>query len=279
MKRLMVLVCALTLVAGFGPVTAAVKGPVKVPWKPTRVQVDTARKIGRPVILSNAIGMKFVLIPAGNFKMGSRSSLAAGDEHPSHRVRISRPFYLQTTEVTQDQWFAVMGNNPSYFKGHGDRPVERVSYQDALEFIRRLNRREGTTRYRLPTEAEWEYACRAGTATDYSFGDSSAGLNDYGWSNGNSYGTTHPVGKKRPNPWGLYDMHGNVWEWCSDWYAKDYYKKSPSTDPKGPASGGYRVLRGGAWYLDAGFLRSANRGGNIPSSRSRANGFRVVRDD
>jgi formylglycine-generating enzyme required for sulfatase activity len=233
---------------------------------------------GQPKTVTNSIGMKFVLIPAGSFMMGSLSGLASRDEAPPHRVRISRSFYMQTTEVTQDQWRAVMGNNPSYFGGSGALPVESVSYPQALEFIRRLNRRERTTRYRLPTEAEWEYACRAGTTTNYSFGNSSTVLGAYAWYDHNSRGTTHPVARKRPNPWGLYDMSGNVWEWCADWYGRDYYRKSPSTDPQGPASGQWRVLRGGAWYLGSGYLRSSNRGGNIPSTQSRANGFRVVRD-
>ncbi len=275
MKKLRVLVLGLALVTGFVLVVSAAPSHV---WKATKVQVDAARKIGRPVMAKNSIGMKFVLIPAGSFVMGSGSAMDLSDEHPPHRVKISRPFYLQTTEVTQAQWFAIMGTKPSYFQGRGDRPVENVSYLQVVEFIRRLNRREGTTRYRLPTEAEWEYACRSGTTTDYSFGDSPGRLADYAWYNVNSNVTTHPVGQKRPNPWGLYDMHGNVWEWCADWYGRDYYHKSPSTDPKGPASGRYRVLRGGPWYLGPRYLRSSNRGGHVPSRRNRGIGFRVVRD-
>ena len=269
------LILGLALVAGFVLVAFAAANHG---WKPTKAQLDAATKMGRPVVMTNSIGMKFVLIPAGSFIMGSRSSQAPGNEHPPHRVMISRPFYLQTTEVTQDQWFAVMGNNPSVFKGRGDRPVENVSHQQALEFIHRLNRREGTTRYRLPTEAEWEYACRAGTTTVYSCGDSPGCLIDSAWYTSNSGGKTHPAGKKIPNPWGLYDMHGNVWEWCSDWYAKDFYKKSPSTDPKGPASGRSRVMRGGAGYNKPRNLRSALRGERGPTDRNDSGGFRVARD-
>jgi formylglycine-generating enzyme required for sulfatase activity len=160
----------------------------------------------------NSIGMEFVKIPAGEFQMGSEEHSCG---NPVHRVNIPEAFYMGKYPVTQKQWKAVMGNNPSHFKGD-DRPVEYVSWYDVLGFVEKLNELEGTDKYRLPSEAEWEYACRAGTTTRYSFGDSEAKLRKYGWYDGNSRRETHPVGKKKPNPWGLYDIHGNVWEWCQD---------------------------------------------------------------
>jgi formylglycine-generating enzyme required for sulfatase activity len=170
------------------------------------------------------------------------------------------------------------GTNPAVFKGPGDRPVENLGHKQALEFIRRLNKREGTEKYRLPTEAEWEYACRAQTRTAYSFGNSPGGLADHAWYAANSGHKTHPVGHKKPNPWGLHDMHGNVWEWCSDFYATDYYQKSPLKNPKGPASGQSRVTRGGACYNKPKHLRSAQRGECGPTDRPDSVGFRVVKD-
>ena len=170
------------------------------------------------MIYTNSIGMEFMLIPAGTFMMGSEKGYA--DEKPQHRVTISRPFYLGKYEVTQAQWEAVMGNNPSRFDGRNN-PVEQVSWEDVRVFIARLNAHEGHTRYRLPTEAEWEYAARAGSTSAYSFGDDAARLGQYAWYGDNSGKTTHPVGQKLPNAWGLHDMHGNVWEWVQGWYG-DY---------------------------------------------------------
>ena len=147
--------------------------------------------------------------------------------------------------MTQGQWQAVMGSNPSQFTGDPNRPVENVSWDDVQEFIRRLNAREGGATYRLPTEAEWEYAARAGTTTRWSFGDDASQLGRYAWHDGNAGGQTHPVGQLQPNPWGLYDMHGNVWEWVQDWYGK--YASGTAVDPAGPSSGSYHVFRGGGW--------------------------------
>jgi formylglycine-generating enzyme required for sulfatase activity len=176
----------------------------------------------------NTIGIEFILIPAGSFTMGSNDG--DSDEKPPHTVTISRPFYIGKYEVTQKQWVIIMGNNPSGFKG-GNNPVENVSWNDVQEFIRKLNAKEGTTAYRLPTEAEWEYACRAGSTTKYCFGNDKSQLGQYAWYEKNSDNKTHPVGQLQANAWGLYDMHGNVWEWCEDWYGEDYYSSSPSTDP------------------------------------------------
>jgi formylglycine-generating enzyme required for sulfatase activity len=228
---------------------------------------------------SNSIGMEFVLIPAGSFTMGADKNFkaASDDETPQHRVSISKPFYLGKHEVTQAQWEAVMGNNPSRFEGR-DNPVEMVSWDDTQEFIQRLNRQEGHKRYRLPTEAEWEYAARAGTTGAYSFGDDVGQLGQYAWYGANCRGRTHPVGQKQPNPWGLYDMHGNVWEWVQDWYGERYYSSSPGTDPKGPSSGYYRVFRGGCWFFDAERCRSANRNGSTPGLRYNVLGFRLALD-
>jgi len=204
--------------------------------------------------------MKFTCIPAGEFMMGLPESEKdrRGDE-PQHQVRITKPFWLGMTEVTQGQYQQVMGQNPSHFKDER-RPVEEVSWEDAVEFCRKLSKMEGQT-YRLPTEAEWEYACRAGTLTRYCFGDDEASLGEYAWYLGKSGGTTHPVGEKTPNAWGLYDMHGNVSEWCQDWYSRDYYKQGPEADPKGPDKGRMRVSRGGHWVSFGGAedCRSASR--------------------
>ena len=225
----------------------------------------------------NNIGMEFVLIPAGEFMMGSKNG--DDDEKPVHRVRISKAFYLGKYEVTQAQWQAVMGDNPSRFKGD-TLPVEQVSWEDVQEFIRRLNTKEGGSKYRLPTEAEWEYAARAGTTTAYSFGDNPRQLGEYAWFSENSGNTTHPIGQKKSNKWGLYDMHGNVWEWVQDWYSNDAYKSSPSTavDPKGPPAGSYRVYRGGGWINGAVVCRSALRLYDVVGPRHVPLGLRLLRE-
>ncbi|MDR3159529.1 MAG: formylglycine-generating enzyme family protein [Zoogloeaceae bacterium] len=231
--------------------------------------------------VTNSIGMEFVLIPAGSFMMGSADDdqYAVKNEKPAHWVTISQPFYLGKYEVTQGEWTAVMGDNPSYFKGRSN-PVESVTWHDVQTFIERLNQKEGTNKYRLPTEAEWEYAARAGTTTRYSFGDDVDSLGRYAWHYDNSGNKTHPVGQKEPNPWGLYDMHGNVWELVQDW--EDDYSKSPVTDPRGPSGGSCcRVLRGGSWFDDPRHgwgwaFRSARRVGNPPVSRPKDSGFRLA---
>jgi formylglycine-generating enzyme required for sulfatase activity len=226
--------------------------------------------------------MMLVLIPAGEFLMGSPDSDkdAEPDEKPQHRVRIARPFYLGATEVTRGQYRAITGADPSYFKGSDDLPVERVSWEDAIAFCDKLNQVENErlegARYRLPTEAEWEYACRGGSMTPYSFGDDAASLGEFGWSS-NPVGKTHPVSQKRPNGFNLYDMNGNVWEWCQDWYDKDYYGRSPNADPLGTAGAASRVIRGGSWLDDPRSARSANRGASSPDDRDYFLGFRLAR--
>jgi formylglycine-generating enzyme required for sulfatase activity len=229
----------------------------------------------------NSIDMEFVLVRAGSFTMGGdpNNEEALGNEVPQHPVTISQPFFLGRYEVTQKQWQAVMGGNPSHSKGE-DKPVEMVSWNDVQTFIERLNRKEGTQEYRLeyrlPTEAEWEYAARAGTTGVYSFGDDEGDLGEYAWYVGNSGGESHPVGQKRPNPWGFYDMYGNVWEWVQDWYGEDYYAKSPTIDPRGPSAGPSRALRGGGWSNGAKYLRSSYRGRYSPGSRGIYRGFRLA---
>ena len=234
----------------------------------------------------NPLGMQFVKVPAGEFRMGSPDgeSKRDSDEGPVHRVRITHPFFLQAHEVTQRQWEQVMGSNPSNFKG-ANRPVEQVSWDDAQAFIKKLCAKENPAGagYRLPTEAEWEYACRAGSRTPFYTGETiSTDLANY---DGNyTYGNgrkgqyrrqTTDVGSFLPNAFGLYDMTGNVWEWCSDWYEKDYYSKSPSADPEGPTSGTRRVCRGGSWLYGPWYCRSAGRDRVAPGGRGDVLGFRV----
>jgi formylglycine-generating enzyme required for sulfatase activity len=204
------------------------------------------------------------------------------DEHehssPVHEVTITRPFKLGVYEVTQEQYQKVMGANPSSFKGPNN-PAENMNSETAIEFCRRLSelpeeKAAGHT-YRLPTEAEWEYACRAGTTTKYSFGDSDSELGDYAWCGINRGRATHPVGGKKPNAWGLYDMHGNVGEWCQDWVKS--YPSGSVTDPTGPSSGKYRVVRGGSWVAVSKICRSAFRNGYGFDQLDIILGFRVVR--
>lgn len=225
---------------------------------------------------TNSIGMQFVLIPAGSFMMGCNKDieLCGPGETPRHLVTISKPFYMARYEVTQEQWTRIMGDNPSAFKGPSN-PVDKVGSDDALNFIERLKKMDGKN-YRLPTEAEWEYAARAGSESAYSFDDAEEQLGRYAWYSTNSGNKTHPVGLKQSNAWGLYDMHGNVWEWCQDWYDENYYSSSPSTDPRGPSSGKYRVLRGGSWGSSFNKGRAASRGNIWPDYRDIDDGFRVV---
>jgi len=225
---------------------------------------------------TNSIGMEFVMIPAGEFDMGSPSNEKNrdSDEGPVHRVKISNAFYMGKYEVTQKQWRDVMGNNPSSDKGD-NRPVEMVSWNDVQDFIKKLNEKEGGNKYRLPSEAEWEYALRAGTKTRYSFGDDESNLGDYAWYYSNSGGITRGVGQKKPNLWGLYDMHGNVWEMVQDNWHSDY-SGAPTDGSAWEGSGSVRVVRGG-WLNTIEGCRSANRDELNPGRFSDV-GFRLVRD-
>jgi formylglycine-generating enzyme required for sulfatase activity len=231
---------------------------------------------GTPDLITNSIGMKLKLIPAGKFLMGSEKG--EEDEKPVHKVTITKPFYTGICLVTQAEYERVMKANPSHFKGP-NRPVETVSWNDAVEFCRRLSEMERRA-YRLSTEAEWEYACRAGSTTEYCFGDDQAKLSEYAWYLGNSGLETHDVGQRKPNAWGLHDMHGNVWEWCEDvWHPN--YGSAPS-DGSAWLEGGnqrYRVLRGGSRSLPAAFCRSAARVRSDPTRVSCVYGCRVVLRD
>ncbi|MCD6272408.1 MAG: SUMF1/EgtB/PvdO family nonheme iron enzyme [Deltaproteobacteria bacterium] len=232
--------------------------------------------------MTNAIGMKFVYIKPGTFIMGSPpDEFGRESDAKQHKVTLTKEFYMQTTEVTQGQWEAVMGNNPSYFNNCGDDcPVEQVSWNDAQEFIRNLNRKEGGWKYRLPTEAEWEYACRAGSIGRFCFGDSDNKLGYYAWYGSNSRKKTHAVEQKKPNAWGLYDMHGNVWEWCQDnfnWKVKlvrNIYRDG-IVDPL-CTEGSFRVCRSGGWFSSAHYCRSANINYYSPGRRFSLLGFRLA---
>ena len=212
--------------------------------------------------LVNSIGMEFVLIPAGTFKMGAEGK--ERDETPVHQVTISRAFYLGKFEVTQAQWQAVMGNSPGLFSGEANLPVESVWWTDVQAFIKKLNEMEGRNSYRLPTEAEWEYAARAGSSTDYSFGNDSQQLRLYAWYKENAGGKTHPVGKLKPN----------VWEWVQDWYGR--YPSDAVTDPQGTSAGTHRMRRGCGWNNVAEACRTPNRY-SVVGFRDDFIGFRVVR--
>jgi formylglycine-generating enzyme required for sulfatase activity len=260
----------------------------------------------RPVVpeVVNSIGMRLALIPQGRFRMGSPKDEDERDDNegPQHEVEISRPFYLGVFPVTQAQWQAVMGDNPSWFCATGsgkdevrgmntdDFPVEMVSWEDATAFLKKLaalEKERGARReYRLPTEAEWEYSCRGGacSTTPFHYGNSLSstqanfdGNYPYGGGDEGPYlHRTCKVGWYQPNAFGLWDMHGNVFEWCSDWFAVDYYENSPQRDPQGPSNGSDRVIRGGGWYFNGRGCRAAVRFGSTPSDRFDYLGFRVA---
>jgi len=246
-----------------------------------------AAEVLAPDPITNTIGMKLNKIPAGTFMMGSpESEEDREDAEFQHAVTITKPFYMQTTEVTQSQWKVVMGTEPWKDKPHvkegPDYPATHVNWDEAVAYCEKLSAKEGKT-YRLPTEAEWEYACRAGTQTAWSFGDDEKVLGDYAWSVENaaeivSEQYAQQVGLKKPNAWGLYDMHGNVLEWCHDYHGEDYYQQSPTNDPTGPTRGSFRVLRGGSWYSIPYTTRSAYRSRDDAGCRHYMGGFRVVRE-
>ncbi len=232
----------------------------------------------QPKEITNSIGMKLVLIPAGTFAMGSpMEEVGRRVNETYHEVTISKSFYLGAYEVTQGEYEKVMGANPSRYKGPKN-PVGNVSWNDAVSFCKKLSEtdeeRRAGRKYRIPTEAEWEYACRAGSTTAYSFGDTAESFAEYAWFQKNAERRTHPVGEKKPNRWGLYDMHGNVWEYCQDLYAD--YPPDASTDPQGHNGGTPRVNRGGGGFSDAAFCRAALRNSNDPMVNASDNGFRVA---
>ncbi len=254
---------------------------------------EPAADAAAPQIVTTKSGMEMVLIPAGRFKMGSAGGRE--DESPVREIDIDA-FLMDRYEMTQANYAKLVPINGSHFKGP-DRPVEMISWGDAAIYCNKRSREEGldpcydedsgacnfaANGYRLPTEAEWEYACRAGTTAEYSFGPDNRRLSKYAWYAGNAQKRTHPVGQKAPNPWGLYDMYGNVAEWCNDVYRKGYPKDGRTSNPRGPEDGPRRVLRGGAWNSPADDCRSACRVGESPGSQDAcfardAIGFRCVR--
>jgi formylglycine-generating enzyme required for sulfatase activity len=224
-------------------------------------------------IWANSLDMAFVLVPADTFDMGS--DRGEDDERPARSVTIGNPFYIGQFEVTQAQWFAVMESDPSQFSDDPSRPVENVSWNDAREFIAKLNAMEPEATYRLPTEAEWEYAARAGSTAAYAFGDDAAQLQAYAWYADNAENTTHPVGQKQPNAWGVHAMHGGVWEWTQDRYRP--YRSEAAPESPTPPPGTRRVLRGGSWLSPAEDCRAASRSHAHPAFRGAHVGFRLVR--
>jgi formylglycine-generating enzyme required for sulfatase activity len=231
-----------------------------------------------PPTTINSIGMELKLIPSGSFRMGGDKRLEQAEDHetPRHIVKIRNAFFMGKYEVTQTQWSEMMDNNPSEFKDN-IRPVERVSWNDVQVFIQKLNTKEKTDKYHLPTEAEWEYAARADSESSYAFGSDTKILSQYAWHRNNSGGETHPVGQLNPNAWGLYDMHGNVHEWCQDWFDRKYYSQSPSNTPLGPSTGLAKTLRGGDWGSEGWYCRCASRSLSSPDRRSNRLGFRLIR--
>jgi formylglycine-generating enzyme required for sulfatase activity len=235
----------------------------------THVRETAAAEASAPVKREMVSLTNMVLIKAGSFLRGG------------HRITLTHDFWLGKYEVTQGEYTAILSNNPSQFQGEPQRPVEKVKIEDAVAYCAEVTRRERAAGrlatdyiYRLPTEAEWEYACRAGTTNLFSFGDDIALADQFAWTLENSEATTHPVGLKRPNPWGLYDMHGNVWEWSSDWFER--YPAADLIDPVGPATSKFRVFRGGSWNHAVEFARSANRFMMQPSMGIHFVGFRLA---
>ena len=223
----------------------------------------------------NGVSFNMIAVKGGTFTMGATSEQgddAYSYEKPTHQVTLS-DYCIGETEVTQELWQAVMGSNPSNFTGNLQRPVEKVSWNDCQEFIKKLNQLTGKT-FRLPTEAEWEYAARGGSQSKgYKYAGSNT-IGDVAWYTSNSSSTTHPVKQKQANELGLYDMSGNVWEWCQDWY--DSYSSTPQTNPAGPSSGSIRVLRGGSWNFNAWNCRVSDRNSDTPTYRIHNLGLRLA---
>jgi formylglycine-generating enzyme required for sulfatase activity len=253
---------------------------------PSTVPTTTGARFYRALLTSMTAPSNMVLIQPGTFVMGSplTEEDRFNDEGPQTTVTLTRPFFIGTRLVTQGDYLSVLGSNPSFFTGNTNLPVDQVSWTDANKYCSLLTQRELTAgripagwKFRLPTEAEWEYTCRAGTTNRFYYGDDLdyTSLTNYAWFVDNSDGQTHPVGQKPSNPWGLYDMIGNVWQWCDDWYAP--YAGGSVTDPESTDSTlGIRVLRGGSWDDDARACRSAYRSGDSPAARFSFYGFRIV---
>jgi len=275
MKRLTQTIVVACLIWCAGPAGAQDLPLIDSTQKAKAAQQKAASRLGKPVTWSNTVGMQFQLIPAGRFVMGCPS----GDEDaPLHTVTISKPFYIGKHEVSRAQWEKVTGTQRSDFFSGENMPINYITWYDVNAFFRKLKKTEPDNAYRLPTEAEWEYAARAGVASDYPTGDEVSDLDAAGWYLANAQYTTHPVGQKPANAFGIHDMLGNVWEWCSDFYDADYYSQSPPVDPTGPAKSlyGYRVLRGGSIYYKPRACRHGNRAYFQSSRTEKHIGFRVV---
>lgn len=241
---------------------------------PSESEVQTPD--GDADVFVNSIGIQFRRIPSGTFQMGAVEG--EGDERPVHEVEITEPFYMGAGEVTQAQWNALMDQNPSHFQGPF-RPVDSVSWNQAQEFIRRLNEKEDTDLYRLPTEAEWEYAARGGNQTRYYFGEPRDSLPNHAWYSVNSDERTQRTEQKTSNAFGLHDVYGNVWEWTRDAYDPTFYQRSARENPVNPGTrNAPRVIRGGGWFAVSSMMRSANRGWARPNVQNTKLGFRLVRE-
>jgi formylglycine-generating enzyme required for sulfatase activity len=262
---------ALALLAGCGPNNSSNSTPA--PGGSNPPAITEKAPTAEPSKTGDERKSEMVLIKGGKFLMGDKNEVDA----TPHEVTVS-PYYLDARLVTQDQFQKLMGANPARWKG-GNNPVEQVRWSDAVKYCNKRSESEGlqpcydlqnwscnfeATGYRLPTEAEWEFACRAGTTTRYFFGDTPAKLGDYAWFDKNSGGHPRPVGQKQPNPLGLYDMCGNLWQWCNDFYQVDYYQESPKQDPRGPAMAENKVVRGGAWKFSDENCRSGYRYNESP---------------
>jgi formylglycine-generating enzyme required for sulfatase activity len=258
------LACALTIALFWSVAEAAFAQEAK---KEASLQESIKANAPQTALdLGKGVKLELVLIRPGSFMMGDGTG--GDDEKPVHKVTLTKPFYIGKYKVTQPQWEALMGSNPSIAKDPKN-PVERVSWEDCKAFLQKLDAKFGdkVVKFSFPTEAQWEYACRAGKTTKYCFGDKEADLGRYAWFIENSKDKIHPVGEKKPNAWGLYDVHGDAWEWCADWYDKAYYKTSPANDPPGPASGIFRVCRGSSWESMAPDCRCGFRLFAVPSDR------------
>ena len=258
-------------------ITVCAAGCMPIHLREPMLVGEVQDKVEGKGMLTIAFGEKcridVVKIEAGSFSMGSDNG--GEEERPVHRVTIPRPFFLGVYEVTQDQWEAVMGNNPSQFKG-GNHPVEQITWAECQMFLQKLSGMNTKWDFRLPTEAEWEYACRAGTTTKFFFGKTDSALGEYAWCGANSGKKTHPVGQKKANPWGLFDMYGNVWEWVQD---RDHanYEGAPNDGSAWESVGGrHHIVRGGSWDDPAKFCRSSSRPQYYPAEKSLRYGFRVA---